>query len=149
MNLKFKNIDGYNYNEAINLKVKESQEGFIETVSECLDEAKELSLWRPVGIYDNNKIIGFAMYGLWKNEGSSGRVWLDRFMIGENFQGNGYGKVSLKSIINKIAKEYKCSEIYLSIYENNTVAIDLYKKFGFEFNGELDRNGELVMKLEV
>ncbi|MBS5936909.1 GNAT family N-acetyltransferase [Clostridium sp.] len=149
MNLKFKNIDGYNYNEAINLKVKESQEGFIETVSECLDEAKELSLWRPVGIYDNNKIIGFAMYGLWKNEGSSGRVWLDRFMIGENFQGNGYGKVSFKSIINKIAKEYKCSEIYLSIYENNTVAIDLYKKFGFEFNGELDRNGELVMKLEV
>lgn len=149
MNLKFKNIDSYNYNEAINLKVKESQEGFIETVSECLDEAKELSLWRPVGIYDNNEIIGFAMYGLWKNEGSSGRVWLDRFMIGENFQGNGYGKVSLQSIINKIAKEYKCSEIYLSIYENNTVAIDLYKKFGFEFNGELDRNGELVMKLEV
>ncbi|TGY43514.1 GNAT family N-acetyltransferase [Clostridium sartagoforme] len=149
MNLKFKNIDSYNYNEAINLKVKESQEGFIETVSECLGEAKELSLWRPVGIYDNNEIIGFAMYGLWKNEDSLGRVWLDRFMIGENFQGNGYGKVSLKSIINKIAKEYKCSEIYLSIYENNTVAIDLYKKFGFEFNGELDRNGELVMKLEV
>ena len=149
MNLKFKNIDSYNYNEAINLKVKEIKEGFIETVSECLDEAKELSLWRPVGIYDNNEIIGFAMYGLWKNEGSSGRVWLDRFMIGENFQGNGYGKVSLQSIINKIAKEYKCSEIYLSIYENNTVAIDLYKKFGFEFNGELDRNGELVMKLEV
>lgn len=83
------------------------------------------------------------------NEGSLGRVWLDRFMIGENFQGNGYGKVSLQSIINKIAKEYKCSEIYLSIYENNTVAIDLYKKFGFEFNGEPDRNGELVMKLEV
>ncbi|MDU5110212.1 MAG: GNAT family N-acetyltransferase [Clostridium sp.] len=149
MNLKFKNIDSYNYNEAISLKVKKSQEGFIETVSECLDEAKELSLWRPVGIYDNNEIIGFAMYGLWKNEGSLGRVWLDRFMIGENFQGNGYGKVSLKSIINKITKEYKCSEIYLSIYENNTTAIDLYKKFGFEFNGELDRNGELVMKLEV
>lgn len=149
MNLKFKNIDSFNYNEAINLKVKESQDGFIETVSECLDEAKELSLWRPVGIYENNIIIGFAMYGLWKNEGSSGRVWLDRFMIGENFQGNGYGKVSLKSIINKITKEYKCSEVYLSIYENNTVAIDLYKKFGFEFTGEVDRNGELVMKLEV
>lgn len=149
MNLKFKNIDSYNYNEAINLKVKGSQEGFIETVRECLDEAKELSLWRPVGIYDNNDIIGFAMYGLWINEGSSGRVWLDRFMIGEKFQGNGYGKMSLKSIINKIAKEYKCSEVYLSIYENNTVAIDLYKKFGFEFTGEVDRNGELVMKLEV
>lgn len=65
MNLKFKNIDSYNYNEAINLKVKEIKEGFIETVSECLDEAKELSLWRPVGIYDNNRIIGFAMYVLW------------------------------------------------------------------------------------
>lgn len=149
MNLKFKNIDSCNYNEAINLKVKENQEDFIETVSECLDEAKELSLWRPVGIYDNNDIIGFAMYGLWINEGSSGRVWLDRFMIGENFQGNGYGKESLKYIISKITKEYKCSEIYLSIYENNTVAIAIYKKFGFEFNGEVDRNGELVMKLEV
>lgn len=149
MNLKIKNVDDYNYNEAISLRVKSGQESFIETVEESLEEAKELSLWRPVGIYDNSEIIGFAMYGRWEEKDSHGQVWLDRFMIGDDFQGKGYGKESLKVILDLIHKEYDCNEIYLSIYGNNTFAIDLYKKFGFDFTGEFDRNGELVMKLEV
>ncbi|WP_291651218.1 GNAT family N-acetyltransferase [Clostridium sp.] len=149
MNLVIKEINDKNYNEALRLKVKKIQENFIETVEECLNEAKQLSLWRPVGIYNYNELIGFAMYGLWENEGTNGRVWLDRFMIGDEFQGRGYGSESLKLILNRIYNEYKRNEIYLSIYENNYLAIKMYEKFGFKFNGELDINGEKIMKLEV
>ena len=149
MKLVIKEINDKNYNEALRLKVKKGQEDFIETVEECLNEAKQISLWRPVGIYNYNQIIGFAMYGLWENEGADGRVWLDRFMIENEFQGRGYGSESLKLILNRIYNEYNRNEIYLSIYENNDLAIKMHEKIGFQFNGELDINGEKIMKLEV
>ncbi|HEL3620841.1 TPA: spermidine acetyltransferase, partial [Clostridioides difficile] len=44
--------------------------------------------------------------------------------------------------------EYNCDELYLSIFEDNKMAIKLYKDFGFEFNGELDYGGEKVMVLK-
>ncbi|MDU2159105.1 GNAT family N-acetyltransferase, partial [Clostridium sp.] len=125
MKLVIKEINDKNYNEALRLKVKKGQEDFIETVEECLNEAKQISLWRPVGIYNYNQIIGFAMYGLWENEGADGRVWLDRFMIENEFQGRGYGSESLKLILNRIYNEYNRNEIYLSIYENNDLAIKM------------------------
>lgn len=149
MKLAIKEVNDKNNNEVLKLKVKKSQEGFIETVEECLNEAKQISLWRPVGIYNYNELIGFAMYGLWENEGADGRVWLDRFMIGDEFQGKGYGSESLKLILSRIHNQYKRNEIYLSIYENNDLAIKMYEKIGFKFNGELDINGEKIMKLEV
>ena len=149
MKLVIKEINDKNYNEALRLKVKKGQEDFIETVEECLNEAKQISLWRPVGIYNYNQIIGFAMYGLWENEWAYGRVLLDRFMIENEFKGRGYGSESLKLILNRIYNEYNRNEIYLSIYETNDLAIKMYEKIGFQFNGELDINGEKIMKLEV
>ncbi len=149
MNLIIKDINNENYNDALNLKVRKDQEGFIETVEECLDEAKRVPLWRTVGIYCKNDLIGFAMYGLWKMEGDCGRLWLDRFMIGEDFQGRGYGKESLKLLVDRLYKEYNRNEIYISVYDNNILAIRMYEKVGFKFNGELDINGEKIMKLEL
>ncbi len=85
------------------------------------------------------------MYGLWKNEGKYGRVWLDRFFIDKIFQNKGYAHIVLPILLNKIKNTYGYNKLYLSVYKNNEKAIRLYKSFGFEFNGELDINGELVM----
>lgn len=46
-----------------NLTVYLEQSGFIESVSDCLREAEAFPLWRPVGIYDGDTLVGFAMYG--------------------------------------------------------------------------------------
>lgn len=56
-----------NREEILSLKVKHGQEHFIETTAQCLTEADKLSVWRPVGIYDKETLIGFAMYGLFWN----------------------------------------------------------------------------------
>ncbi len=149
MKIEFKIIDSFNKEEVLKLNVKSSQRGFVETIKECLDESDELSLWRPTAIYVDNILVGFAMYGFWKYEGDYGRVWLDRFLIDEHYQGHGYAKPILSSLINKIIEEYKCKEIYLSLYEDNEIACKIYKKLGFDFNGELDINGEKVMVLGV
>ena len=143
--IQFLPVTNKNIKEVLSLKIHEEQLSFIESIEECLKEANELSLWRPVGIYDKHVLIGFAMYGLWKDEGDNGRVWLDRFLIDQRFQGKGYGKKALQAIMNHIYQEYDYPEIYLSLYEDNLIAIRLYQSFGFMFNGEYDIHHEQIM----
>lgn len=143
--IQFIPITKDNENTVLNLKIKTQQLSFIESIEDCLKEAKELSLWRPVGIYDNQVLIGFAMYGLWKEEGTHGRVWLDRFLIDQRFQGKGYGKKALQAIIKHIYQEYGYPKIYLSLYEDNLVALHLYQSLGFVFNGGFDVHHERIM----
>ena len=61
--LHSKSVKAENRREVEGLTVFSEQAGFIESVNECLQEADELELWRPVGIYDSDTLIGFAMYG--------------------------------------------------------------------------------------
>ncbi|WP_053984428.1 GNAT family N-acetyltransferase [Niameybacter massiliensis] len=145
MSLAIRKVDSSNYEEILELRVAKGQESFIETTKECLKEASEDSRWEPVGIYDGDVPIGFAMYGLFLQEGKWGRVWLDRFLISGDYQRRGYGEASVKLLLHHLYKKYEYDEIYLSVYDTNKGAIDLYQKLGFYFNGELDINQEKVM----
>lgn len=62
-NINFKDISDNNENEVKKIKLNPKQKDFIETVDECLEEAKIYSEWHPVAIYNHDTIIGFAMYG--------------------------------------------------------------------------------------
>lgn len=85
------------------------------------------------------------MYGSFEYPNNETRIWLDRFLIDYHFQGKGLGKKMLQALINHLETLYHCDRIYLSLYEDNIVALSLYQQFGFEFNGELDTNQEKVM----
>lgn len=146
--LTIKPVTELNYQEILDLKVEKNQESFIESTKECLAEARILSLWNPVGIYNQDQLIGFAMYGEFKNEGEKGRVWLDRFLIDKKYQGCGYGEAALELLIMILFNEYSCTKIYLSLYEENKRAIHIYQKYGFCFIGEEDCNGEKIMTIE-
>ncbi|MEG0472966.1 MAG: GNAT family N-acetyltransferase [Solibacillus sp.] len=134
-----------NVQEILNLRVGEAQQNFIETTQQCLDEAKECANFKPVGLYSDNCLVGFAMYGHFSEGEGTGRVWLDRFLIDAKYQGFGYGKTMLGAMIHKLVDEFSCHDIYLSVYEDNIAAIRLYEKFDFHFNGELDEKGEKIM----
>lgn len=60
------------------LETAPGQEGFVESVAECLAEADRRRCWRPVGVYDGDALIGFAMYGFFWEYLPFGRLWLDR-----------------------------------------------------------------------
>ena len=146
MNLCFKAVTPENREEVDSLSILPEQEGFIETIDECLQEAAEISEWRPIGIYDGDTIIGFAMYGEIKDDKVFGeRVWFDRLLIDKRYQGRGYGKEAVIKIRDLIKNEYDCDKIYLSVYDDNPKAIKIYLNSGFEFNGELDTKGERMM----
>lgn len=132
-----------NKNQIFNIKLETFQKGFIESSKECIEEADIVAEWKPKGIYLKKVLIGFTMYG--KIEG---RVWLDRFMIDKQYQGKGYGKKALISLIENLWIEYSDKEIFLSLYEENKVAMNLYISLGFRLNGELDTKGEKIMVLK-
>ncbi|MEN2767691.1 GNAT family N-acetyltransferase [Ornithinibacillus xuwenensis] len=145
-NVYFRDIDDKNEFTVRNITLKSGQENFIETVDECLKEASIYPEWHPVAIYKDEIIIGFAMYGSF---GPNKDTWIDRIMIDEKYQGNGYGRIAMKKLIDIVSKEYGVNVIYLSIIEENKVAYRLYTSMGFEFMNERDPNGELLFKYTI
>ncbi|WP_409367279.1 GNAT family N-acetyltransferase [Lysinibacillus sp. 38-6] len=146
---EIRDITALNKEEVLALHIADYQQDFIETTQQCLDEAEIDQHFIPVGLYKEGNAVGFAMYGVFPHEDDTQRVWLDRYFIDERYQHQGLGKYFLQQLIDFLTAKYNCQKIFLSVYDNNEVAIQLYQKFGFAFNGELDEKGEKVMVREV
>ena len=73
---------------------------------------------------DDNEVIGFAGIILDTAE-------LNNIVVKKSFRGNGFSSLILEKLI-EIAKQKNCSKINLEVAKTNTIAIKLYKKFGFK-----------------
>ena len=82
-----------------------------KSMAENLKESDQFPEWESAGIYDGNQLIGYAMYGRWQD----GRVWLDRFLIDQRFQGQGYGKAACRLLMLKLIEKYQTNKLYLSV----------------------------------
>ncbi|MFL0362131.1 GNAT family N-acetyltransferase [Pseudobacillus sp. 179-B 2D1 NHS] len=149
MSLRICEVTADNWMEVASLSVNDHQKDFIESNLFSLAQSKFEPHWKSVGLYDGERLVGYAMYG---RDKTTRRVWLDRFMIDQKYQGRGYASRFLSPLIKEIQQHYHCDHIYLSIYPGNTKARYLYEKFGFTLNGEKDEAGlvcGLVMELNV
>ena len=79
------------------------------------------------------------MYGWYSVKHKS--VWLDRFMIDQQYQGKGYAKRFLRLLIQFLQEKFECKIIYLSLHPDNKLAMGLYESFGFRLNGDIDDEG--------
>lgn len=148
MHIHFEPVTEMNREAILALEIHENQKGFIESIEDCLLEASKIKCWRPVGIYDDTSLIGFAMYGFFWQYLPFGRVWLDRFLIDKRYQGYGYGKAVFPLLVQRLQQEYGRKKLYLSVTKDNAVAAHLYQQFGFRYNGQRDIHGEHVMVLK-
>ena len=115
----------------MDLKVSKEQEKHLpHSNTTSIAESKFYPNWATLGIYKDDKIIGFAMYGL--DEEEIDWVCLIRFMIDEKYQGRGYGKYALELLLNRMKEEINPSKIYLSFHPENTIAKKLYLNLGFK-----------------
>ncbi|MBO4735782.1 MAG: GNAT family N-acetyltransferase [Paludibacteraceae bacterium] len=76
---------------------------------------------------------------------------LSGFAIFKQYQGKGYGKQSLKAIIQKMRSGNENKEIVLRVAKKNTKALNLYKSCGFEITDDpyMDKNSyRMVLKPE-
>ena len=73
-----------------------------------------------------NEIVGFA--GIWI---AIDIAHITNIVVKKDLRKQGIGTIILQELI-KLCKELKMNEVTLEVNENNSKAINLYKKFGFE-----------------
>ncbi|WP_291563555.1 MULTISPECIES: GNAT family N-acetyltransferase [unclassified Clostridium] len=149
MNIYFKNITADNWREAIALKISKEQERYLPHSNLIsIAESKFYPEWTTLGIYKDEDIIGFSIYGL--EDERDKEIWLIRYMIDERYQGQGYGKYTLEKLIEKIKEETKCDRICLSFHPESRVAEKLYSGLGFkQFITGFEAEDEIFYKLEI
>lgn len=96
----------------------------------------------------DNNIVGFG--GLWK---SIDDIHITNIVTKKTLRNKGIGKAILNELINQ-AKNFGYNIITLEVNENNSPAISLYKKFGFEEVGVRKRyynntDNAIIMNLNL
>jgi ribosomal protein S18 acetylase RimI-like enzyme len=82
-----------------------------------------------VAVSNEGQILGFAFLLIKRTSRRGG--FIARLVVGTKVQGQGIGDQLLRALIAQAQQEGVCS-ITLSVSPNNTKAISLYKKYGFE-----------------
>lgn len=128
MNINFRKIDKSNYNTCINLKVADHQKDYVASNAISLVQAFYEEELYPIGIYNNEEMVGFILYDYDKElEGWS----FSRFMIDINHQNKGYGSKALEKFLEFFHNKYEEENLYTSVEIDNDVAMKLYEKYGF------------------
>ncbi|WP_312469914.1 GNAT family N-acetyltransferase [Neobacillus sp.] len=132
--LKEVNLD--NFRACIRLKVAGDQEKFIASNLFTIAESKVDHSMTPYAIYANETLVGFCCLEYVPENAANDRYGIPRFMIGEEFQGKGYGKQAMEEIISMLSKNDDCIEISLSYVPENQAARNFYLSLGFVDQGE-------------
>lgn len=140
----FKEITKENFWECIELSVSKEQVDFVTTNAISIAQSKVQPECIPLAVYDNNIMVGFIMYCIDEDDGE---YWIYRMMIDEIYQGKGYGKKTLEKLLEIIKQDDCHNKIFLGVKKENEHAVKLYKRFGFEFNGQ-EFGKEHIMILE-
>lgn len=134
-----------NFKEIIELKIKDSQAGFLSSNLLSIAESKVDERLLPMGIYYNDDLVGFVLFEYHNDKPKY--VFLKRYMISDFNQGKGLGKSALEYIIDYLKSEDADIEfIELMHYPENIAAANLYGSFAFELTGEI-RDGETVRRM--
>jgi len=152
MSIQLKKIDRMNWENAIELPVTEEHEKYVASNVFSIAEAQFYPGVDAYAIYNADKMVGFAMFGVTdvpdEDDGSTDeRLWVWRFMIAKGEQFKGYGKEAM-SLIIKMAKEKGHKEIMLSTEPGNEQAMKFYESLGFKDTGEM-QFGEEIFSLQL
>jgi len=92
-------------------------------------------VWWGFVAEEDNIILGFTLYyvrySTWKGQ----RMYLEDFLVTEQARGKGIGKLLFDKLIEE-AKEKKFTAIVWQVLKWNEPAINFYKKYNANFDGE-------------
>ena len=93
------------------------------------------AIYKFIVAEDDEEIIGMALYywkySTWKGKG----IYLDDIVVTEKHRRKGIGKLLMDEII-KIAARDKANKLEWQVLDWNEPAINFYKKYNVEFDGE-------------
>lgn len=94
----------------------------------------------PLGVYHRETMVGFVMYVHPEAAADDqGRHWIYRVMVGQQYQGKGYGRAAMETLLARMRATIPADRpIALDYHERNAVAARLYQQLGFVPTGERD-----------
>jgi diamine N-acetyltransferase len=143
-----------NWQDALGLAVHPAQQRFIADYVPIISIALAKAyirpgglVWLPYAFYAETSMVGFAELAY--EPGTDENYWLFHFFIDSCYQGLGYGKQALQTLIEFIKKHFsECRTIHITVHPENERAIRLYTAAGFQPTGE-ERWGEPVYRLSL
>ena len=144
-----KPVTSENWRQCIKLKVADGQQSWVAPNATSLAESafEPDAKLVPLAVYDGDTMVGFVMYGHPHYQGKD--VWaIFRLMVDKDHQGNGYGRAAMEQVIQIIAGQPDCAEIYISYEPDNLIAAKLYASLGFLSEGQVIGD-EVLVRLPV
>ncbi len=110
-----------------------------------LEAVFEPEAFTTYGIYVDETPVGLLMTGF---DAEANAYWIDRLMIGGEYQHKGYGSAAMQIIIDQFREKPDCHAVHISFVPKNDIARRLYEQLGFEDTGEIE-DGECVYRLSM
>jgi len=135
------------------LRVAPGQEQFVSSVRESLAEAAEYPQARPWyrAVVADGTLAGFVMVS-WDAEPAPPEIigpwFLWKLLIDERYQGRGYGAEVVRQIAELVRAE-GAAELLTSYVPLPVGPAGFYERLGFVPTGDVDENGEVIMRLTL
>ncbi|MEU8076476.1 GNAT family N-acetyltransferase [Catellatospora citrea] len=142
-----------NRDSVLELQVAPGQERFVSSVRGSLREAAEHPHAKPWyrAVYADGEPVGFVMLS-WNVEPQPPEIhgpwFLWKLLVDERHQGRGYGFEVVRQIAELVAAE-GATELLTSYVPEDGGPAGFYERLGFVPTGELDPDGEVIMRLAL
>lgn len=135
------------------LRLAPGQERFVSTVADSLEEARENPQGNPWfrAVYAGDQPVGFVMLS-WDVEPQppdiNGPWFLWKLIIDQRYQGQGYGREIVEQVV-ELVRDQGGTELLTSYVPGEAGPAGFYERLGFVPTGELDPQGEILLRLNV
>lgn len=143
--IEFVQINEENFEKVIQLKVSENQSKFVapnvRSLADCYLYRNNQDVF-PYAIQEEGNVVGFLLLDT-DEENKEIMIW--RMMIGESFQGKGYGRQTVEKVIEYAKSEGKYHTLVADYVKGNEVMGRLLRKLGFKDQSYDEKYDEYVL----
>jgi len=145
-NIELKRINEDNFIKAFNLRLGKEQEIFVSNPIRSLAQAYVYyNQCTPFGIFNDDTMVGYVMV-IYDYDLEEYNIW--HMMIDMAYQHQGFGEQALRKCLDYIeTKPFgQSNKVVLTCNKENSIALHLYHKFGFNETGN-DEEDEIELAL--
>ena len=100
-----------NWRDVVRVEPREDQKRFVASVAYYLNLCRYEEDWRPLALYQDGEVVGFAMWGYDAEEEAH---WIGGLVVGAEHQGRGYGQAAMEALLGHLAAQPEYRQAALS-----------------------------------